>query len=136
MYTASAYLVYILISVAITIFVSRTLSKNGQTYLIDGFNGNEALAASVNHMLVVGFYLLNLGFVLLNMKADQGIVSIDTLLIYLSSNIGFVMLILGAMHFTNMFVIHHFRAGQIKKNREEAKLQHGPTHNEIANTEV
>lgn len=122
MYTATAYLLYIFISFIITVFVSRTLSKNGEIYLIDGFNGNEALAKSVNHMLVVGFYLLNLGFVLLRMQTSRSIDLVDELLIYLSTNIGTVMFILGVMHFFNMFVIHRFRAVQINKNREEAML--------------
>ena len=122
MYTATAYLLYILISVIITVFVSRTLSKNGEIYLIDGFNGNEPLAKSVNHLLVVGFYLLNLGFVLLRMQTNDPIHLVDELLIYLSTNIGTVMFILGIMHFFNMFVIHRFRAIQIRKNREEAQM--------------
>lgn len=123
MYTATAYLLYILISIIITIFVSRTLSKNGEIYLVDGFNGNEALAKSVNHMLVVGFYLLNVGFVLLRMQTNKNISLIDDLLIYLSTNIGTVMFILGVMHFFNMFVIHRFRSVQINKNRDEARYQ-------------
>lgn len=122
-YTAAAYLLYIFISLIITIFVSRTLSKNGEIYLIDGFNGNEELAKSVNHMLVVGFYLLNLGFVLLRMQTSKPIILVEELLIYLSTNIGTVMFILGVMHFFNMFVIHRFRTVQINKNREEAQYK-------------
>jgi len=122
MYTASAYLLYIIISITITMFVSRTLSKNGEIYLIDGFNGNEALAKSVNHLLVVGFYLLNVGFVLLRMQTSNTIELIDDLLIYLSTNIGTVLFILGLMHFFNMLVIHRFRAAQIKKNHQEAEF--------------
>ena len=110
MYTTIAYALYILCSITITIFVSRTLSKNGVIYLIDGFNGDEALAKSVNHMLVVGFYLLNLGFVLLRMEGNGNIANLENLLIYLSGNIGMVLLILGSMHFFNMYVIHRFRA--------------------------
>lgn len=124
MYTSSAYALYILISIAITVFVSRTLSKNGEIYLIDGFNGNEALAKSINHMLVVGFYLLNLGFVLLRMQSISAIESVDKLLIYLASNVGTVMFILGVMHFLNMFIIHRFRATQIKNNRTDSDAKY------------
>lgn len=122
MYTVSAYLLYIFISIIITVFVSRTLSKNGEIYLIDGFSGNEALAKSVNHMLVVGFYLLNIGFVLLRIQTNRVIDSVEGLLIYLSTNIGVVMFILGVMHFFNMFVIHRFRSGQINKDRKQAEI--------------
>ena len=114
MFNTTAYVLYILISVFITIFVSRTLSKNGEIYLIDGFNGNDALAKSINHMLVVGFYLLNLGFVLLRMKSGQVLENTEGVIIYLSSGLGFVLFALGIAHFFNMFVIHKFRASQVK----------------------
>jgi hypothetical protein len=109
------YITYIVISFFITVFVSRTLSKNGEIYLIDGFNGNVELASSVNHMLVVGFYLLNLGFVLLLMQAGRRIIDIQSMIIYLSSNIGLVLLVLGVAHFVNMFVIHKFREVGLRK---------------------
>ena len=113
MLTTTAYLTYIFISVLITIFVSRTLSKNGEVFLIDGFKGDRELAQSVNHLLVVGFYLLNLGFVLLKLEASSGIDSLEKLLIYLSSNLGLVLFILGIMHFFNMYVITRFRRSQL-----------------------
>lgn len=118
MFNTTAYSLYILISVIVTIFVSRTLSKNGEIYLIDGFNGNTDLAKSVNHMLVVGFYLLNLGFVLLRMQSGKDINSVEDVIIYLSSGIGFVLFALGLAHFFNMYVIHRFREGQIQKNKQ------------------
>lgn len=121
MFNTLAYSSYILISVFITIFVSRTLSKNGEIYLIDGFDGNDALAKSVNHMLVVGFYLLNLGFVLLRMQSGQVLDTIESVIIYLSSGIGFVLIVLGIAHFFNMFVIHKFRDNQLKAHNRVIK---------------
>ncbi len=109
MLTSINYLVYIGFSVFITIFVSRTLSRNGLAFLVDGFNGNRELATSTNHLLVVGFYLVNLGFVLLRMQTDVAIETIEELIVYQASGLGFVLLILGAAHFLNMYVIHLFR---------------------------
>jgi len=109
MLNSIAYLIYIAISAFITVFVSRTLSKNGLTFLIDGFNGNVPLAKSTNHLLVVGFYLVNLGFVLLRMQTDVIIRNVEQLIIYQAHGIGFVLIILGFAHFFNMYVIHRFR---------------------------
>ena len=116
MYTLTAYVTYIIISIFITVFVSRTLSKNGRIFLVDGFSGNEELADSVNHLLVVGFYLVNLGFVLLRMRTDGVIVSAEELIVYLTSNIGVVLLILGVAHFFNMYVIHKFGRKYLSSN--------------------
>ena len=121
MHNALAYSLYIIISILITIFVSRTLSKNGEIYLIDGFNGNDELAKSVNHMLVVGFYLLNLGFVLLRMESGKQISNFEGIIVYLSANLGLVLFALGIAHFFNMYVIHKFRDNQVRKSALDMK---------------
>src|SRR4026209_2001932 len=64
----TTYLVYLAISVALTVWVARTLHKNGRIFLVDVFHGNEPLADSVNRLLVVGFYLINLGYVSLALR--------------------------------------------------------------------
>ena len=108
MLTTLTYVIYITLSIGITIYVSRTLSKNGLPFLVDGFAGNTVLAESTNHLLVVGFYLINLGFVLLRMRTGVCIADINQLIVYQASGLGLVLLILGGMHFFNMFVIHRF----------------------------
>lgn len=108
MHTLSAYITYIILSIFITIFVSRTLSKNGRIFLVNGFSGNEELADSVNHLLVVGFYLVNLGFVLFRMRTGVAITSFEEVIVYLTSGLGIVLLVLGVAHFFNMYVIHMF----------------------------
>ena len=67
-YVVGAYLGYLIISIGLTVWVARTLSKNGRIFLVDSFLGNAELADSVNHLLVVGFYLINAGYVSLALK--------------------------------------------------------------------
>jgi hypothetical protein len=81
----TTYLGYLALSIALTVWVARTLFKNGRIFLVDVFAGNEVLADSVNHLLVVGFYLINLGYVSLMLKisdpvrdAQQGIEALAT----------------------------------------------------------
>ena len=66
--TVWTYLIYLAISVTLTVWVAKTLHKNGRIFLVDAFAGNEPLADSINHLLVVGFYLVNIGFVNLALK--------------------------------------------------------------------
>ena len=103
------YLLYLAISVALTIWVARTLHKNGRIFLVDSFVGNEALADSVNHLLVVGFYLVNIGFVTLALKYGEKAVDAQTGLEILSSKVGLVLVVLGVMHFFNLFVFSKMR---------------------------
>ena len=65
------YAIYIVLSIALTALVAQTLHKNGRIFLVDAFKGNEKLADSVNHLLVVGFYLINIGYVSLALKYGE-----------------------------------------------------------------
>jgi hypothetical protein len=107
--TVVMYLVYLLISVALTIWVAKTLHKNGRIFLVDSFLGNEGLADSVNHLLVVGFYLINIGFVTLALKYGDKATNAQTGLEILSTKVGMVLVVLGFMHFFNLFVFSKMR---------------------------
>ena len=103
------YIVYIALSIPLTIWVAQTLHKNGRVFLIDSFRGNERLADSVNHLLVVGFYLINIGYVALALKEGIAPTDVREVLETVSRKIGMVMLVLGAMHFFNILVFSKVR---------------------------
>jgi hypothetical protein len=107
--TVVTYLIYLLISVSLTVWVAQTLHRNGQLFLVDVFNGNQALARSVNHLLVVGFYLINLGYVTLALRLGDEVGSAQASIEALSVKVGGVLLVLGVMHFGNMFVLSRIR---------------------------
>jgi hypothetical protein len=98
------YGAYIVISVLLTIWVARTLHKNGRVFLIEVFGGDEGLADSVNHLLVVGFYLINFGYVTLALKIGDKIEDAQQGIEALSYKIGLVLLVLGGMHFFNLLI--------------------------------
>jgi hypothetical protein len=105
----TTYMVYLAISIALTIWVAHTLHKNGRIFLVDVFHGNDALADSVNHLLVVGFYLINLGYVSLALKLGYVINNTQEGIEALSVKIGMVLIVLGGMHFFNLFVFSRMR---------------------------
>ena len=105
----TTYMVYLAISIALTIWVAHTLHKNGRIFLVDVVHGNEALADSVNHLLVVGFYLINLGYVSLALKLGYAINNTQEGIEALSVKIGMVLIVLGGMHFFNLFVFSRMR---------------------------
>src|SRR3954469_7714988 len=100
----TTYLVYLAISIVLTIWVARTLFKNGRIFLVDVFHGNEGLADSVNHLLVVGFYLINLGYVSLALRLGYDVESWRAAIEALSWKVGLVLLVLGGMHFFNLLI--------------------------------
>jgi AcrR family transcriptional regulator len=105
-----AYLIYLLISVGLTVIVGRALSRSGRGFLLEVFDGNAGLAEAVNRLLVVGFYLLNLGFVTLTMQTSGNIDGARQGLQLLSVKIGEVLLVLGALHFANLAIFAKVRS--------------------------
>ena len=101
-----SYIVYLVASIAMTVWVARTLSRNGEVFLVKCFGQDEVLAKSTNHLLVVGFYLINLGFI--GLRLDGWNPNVEHALPYVGSKIGLSILVLGAMHFFNMLMIARF----------------------------
>ena len=113
----TTYLIYLAVSVALTIWVARTLHKNGRVFLVDVFHGNEALADSVNHLLVVGFYLINFGYVTLALKLGYVVTTAEQSIEALSVKVGMVLLVLGGMHFFNLFIFSRMRRRSVQHNQ-------------------
>ncbi|MDX3114054.1 hypothetical protein [Streptomyces scabiei] len=107
--TVIAYVIYLIVSIGLTIWVARTLSRNGRVFLADVLQGNDKLADAVNHLLVVGFYLVNLGFVALYLSGDDTIEDTRGVFEALSTKVGVVLLVLGAMHLANVYVLNRIR---------------------------
>ncbi|GAB3153396.1 hypothetical protein GCM10027290_46090 [Micromonospora sonneratiae] len=108
------YLVYLAISIGLTIWVAGALSRNGLVFLEEVFTDSR-LAKAVNSLLVVGFYLLNLGYVTVAMRHSDPIDSTSQAMEELSMKIGLVLLVLGALHFFNVFALNRYRRGRLRQ---------------------
>jgi hypothetical protein len=107
------YLVYLLVSVGLTVWVATTLSRNGLVFLEDVF-ADSRLARAVNQLLVMGFYLLNLGYVAVAMRSSARIPDAARALETLSYKIGLVLLVLGVLHVCNVFFLGRYRRGRLR----------------------
>jgi hypothetical protein len=111
----ATYLVYVILSLGITYWVGQTLHRNGRVFLVENFQGQGALADSINHLLLVGFYLVNLGFVALALRYGTKPTNLVEALEFLSTKVGLVVVILGFMHFTNMRLLVRYRTSKLFK---------------------
>ncbi len=114
------YAAYLLITITVTIWVARTLFRNGKLFLIDIFHGNKELAEAVNNLLLVGFYLINIGYAVYTLQVVADVNSARAVIEILSLKIGAIILILGCMHFLNMFIFFRLRKRALieKRNHE------------------
>ena len=103
-----AYGLYLLIAIGMTVWVAHTLSTNGEVFLIQCFGHNAEVARSTNHLLVVGFYLVNIGFITLTLSNGSEPETWPQMIRFLSGKVGLAVIVLGGMHFFNMHAIARF----------------------------
>lgn len=110
MYIIACYTSYLAISIALTIWIAHTLFTNGRAFLIEAFHGNQELADSVNKLLVVGFYLVNVGCIAIALRTEYQIHDLRGLMEIESVKLGAVLFILGLMHTFNVVFLAKLRA--------------------------
>ncbi|MDO6435523.1 hypothetical protein Q4E93_33220 [Flavitalea sp. BT771] len=116
-YILISYSIYLLLTLTLTIWVARTLFRNGKVFLIDIFHGNQELANAVNNLLLVGFYLVNIGYAVYTLTITDRIADARALVEELSVKVGAIILILGGMHFFNMLVFFKLRKKALVEKR-------------------
>ena len=109
MHIVVTYVAYLLVSIGVTVWVGNTLYRRGRVFLVDAFQGSEDVADSVNHLLVVGFYLINIGYVTITLRSGVTPVDARQSIELLSDKIGLVLLVLGVMHFFNLYLFSRVR---------------------------
>jgi hypothetical protein len=108
MYIVICYFVYLVASLTTTIWVAQTLRQNGRSFLVDAFHGNRELADSVNHLLV-GFYLINVGYVTLALRTAAQVATVRNAIELVCDKLGLVLIVLGVMHFLNLYIFNRLR---------------------------
>jgi hypothetical protein len=121
-YIIITYCFYLTITIALTIWVARTLFKNGKVFLVDIFHGNKELADSVNNLLLVGFYLVNIGYAVYTLQVTSSINNFQEVIEKLSVKVGFIILILGAMHFFNLYIFFTLRKKATMEKRFKTNI--------------
>lgn len=107
-YVMGVYVAYAAVAIALTAFLARTLFRNGGIFLKDIFGDREGLAEAVNWLLVVGFYMFNLGYALFSLRAGRGLDAFAATQFFVN-RVGALLLVLAVMHFANVLVFWRIR---------------------------
>ncbi len=111
-----SHAIYLLISALFTVYVGRSLYTNGRLFLMECW-GEERLADAVNKVLLIGFYLLNSSFVLLVLRFGATGTTIENAIEILAGRIGFVVLVMGVMHFNNLMICEFARWWRVRNTQ-------------------
>jgi hypothetical protein len=104
-YNVIAYLLYLAATLLLILWIGTTLYRNGKPFVIMCLGGNLQVAISVNKMLLTGYYLVNIGYAVYNLKIWEEVRGWLALLDAVGSKIGFILLLLGAMHIINVLAL-------------------------------
>jgi hypothetical protein len=118
------YTIYIAVALGLTVWLARTLFHNGTAFLDDVFEGKPELASAVNHLLVVGFYMLNLGYALFILRASRGMDGFATVQ-FLVNRLALLLVTLAAFHFVNVAVFWRIRTHREQRNLPTPVVAHG-----------
>lgn len=115
-YNFSAYMIYLPIVIALTVFVSQFLFKNSKTFMIDIFHQKEDIAMATNSLFKIGFYLLNVGFALCIIEFYR-IETMESLVVNMSEKIGKFSIYLGIMMLLNLLLFLKGRKHAMNKDK-------------------
>lgn len=112
----TTYLIYVAISLLITVSVGWTLNRNGIVFLLENYPDKPQVAKAINQMLLVGFYLINIGFISYTLRiTGEPPVTWAQTIEFLSTKIGFIAIVIGVMHFGLMIALQKY--GQIRLSK-------------------
>ncbi len=132
--TVTAHLVYLVLAGGLTVWVATTLSRSGRVVLTHVLAGDDALAEAVDRLLVVGFYLLSFGLLLLSLRAGGPVSSWAGLVESVSTRTGAVMLLLGMVHLLDVLVLHRIRRRARESRRTPLPQTFLPSPSPVAPT--
>ena len=99
-------IVYVIVALITAYILGQTLYKNGEVFIKNSLGTETHLTKPINNILLVGFYLVNLAFVLWYVsKKNTLIVDWHDALSFLTTKLGRVYVILGVWHYFNVAII-------------------------------
>ncbi len=102
------YTFHFLITVPLIVLVGWKCFTIGRIYLLDLFSDIHT-CDSVNRILLIGYYLMNIGYVIFSLSEGVQTGTIDLFIVSLFTKIAKIILLVAVMHYINIFLLTHFR---------------------------
>lgn len=101
-YNIFSYIVYLISTIYIAVGVGYKIYCIGKIYLTELFPNKFEFCDRVNRLLLMGYYLLNIGYIAISISFWPTIINVEMALYYLFSSTGFILLVLGVLHMFNL----------------------------------
>ena len=101
----AAYAFFLSIVVFIIVVVGKICYRNGNIYVLALLPGHEDLCIRINKLLLIGYYLLNIGYAAMTLISWQTIISLPQLVELIAFKSAIIICILSVLHYTNIFML-------------------------------
>ncbi|HLA57373.1 MAG TPA: hypothetical protein VK622_01360 [Puia sp.] len=104
-YNISAYIVYLILTGFIIVFVGKLFYRNGRMFILGLMKDDAARTDHLNNILLVAYYLFNIGYAFVKLSFWQSIENLAKLVSSIANNMSVLIFILASTHYLNMVLI-------------------------------
>lgn len=102
------YVIYLLITTFIIINVGKICYRNGNIYVAQLIPEHEDLCQKTNQVLLIGYYLLNLGYCAMTLISWDKIISYSQLVEVISIKTAIIICIIAILHYFNIYILKKY----------------------------
>ncbi len=108
MYNILSYFIYFTLTIPVIVFVGWKCYKIGKIYLLDVLKDDE-ICNSVNKLLLIGYYLLNLGYIAISISSWGNINTFSEIIEIVFTKISVILMLIALFHYINIAALYFLR---------------------------
>ena len=112
-----AYLIYFSITAIIIVKVGKICYKNGNIYVADLIPNHADICQKINQILLLAYYLLNIGYSAMTLISWQKITSSTQLIETICTKTAVIIFIISILHYFNILIITKYIQKFIHNNK-------------------
>lgn len=120
-YNLLSYLIYGCITICIIYYVGKLFHQNGKVFILLLFHQNKTLTDTTNNLLLMAYYLFNIGYSIFQFSSWKTISAVDTMIATIGIKIGLLIIILAITHYFNMSLIYILSKKNINQSPQNLK---------------
>ncbi|POR26127.1 hypothetical protein BWK58_05705 [Flavobacterium columnare] len=113
-YNIIAYSIFLAIIFYIILVVGKICYQNGNIYVDRLIPDHSELCQQINKVLLVGYYLVNIGYAATTLITWKEIFTIEQLIEILSIKVATIAFILSFLHYSNIYILTNYVQKLIK----------------------
>ncbi|UUC46929.1 hypothetical protein [Flavobacterium cerinum] len=107
-YNIIAYLIFLSLMIFIIFRIGKICYRNGNIFVATLLPGHIELCQRINKLLLIGYYLINIGYCAVTIANWQTILSIQILIEVLTYKAAIILFMLAVLHYANLFIIKNY----------------------------